>query len=111
MPNCRARIEVIESNAFNDCDTTATRGGACMATMTIRNLDDTLKARLRVRAANRGRSMEDEAREILRAALAEEPGAPGNLVQSIRSRLAGLGGVDLPEIPREPMPEPVEFDA
>jgi plasmid stability protein len=37
--------------------------------MTIRNLDDGLKKRLRIRAAAHGRSMEDEARDILRAAL------------------------------------------
>ena len=43
-----------------------------MASMTIRNLDDRVKTRLRVRAAEHGRSMEDEAREILASALAEE---------------------------------------
>jgi len=37
-----------------------------MATMTIHNLDDGLKLRLRVRAAMHGRSMEEDAREILR---------------------------------------------
>jgi plasmid stability protein len=40
-----------------------------VASITIRNLDEDLKARLRVQAAQRGRSMEDEAREILRSAL------------------------------------------
>lgn len=44
-----------------------------MATMTIRNIDDRLKAGLRVRAAMHGRSMEDEARDILRTALSAEP--------------------------------------
>jgi len=39
-----------------------------MASITIRNLDDPLKARLRVQAATHGRSMEDEARDILRTA-------------------------------------------
>ena len=43
-----------------------------MASMTIRNLDEQLKARLRVQAAQHGRSMEDEARDILRAALSTE---------------------------------------
>ena len=37
-----------------------------MASITIRNLDDTVKERLRVRAAMHGRSMEDEARLILK---------------------------------------------
>lgn len=80
-----------------------------MATMTIRNIDDRLKARLRVRAAEHGKSMEDEARDILRAALSAEAPTPSNLVQSIRARIAPLGGVELPEVPREAMREPVDF--
>lgn len=40
-----------------------------MATLTIRDFDDELKAALRVRAAEHGRSMESEVREILRTAL------------------------------------------
>ena len=43
-----------------------------MASMTIRNLDDSLKKRLRVRAAEHGKSMEEEAREIWRSALSHE---------------------------------------
>ena len=43
-----------------------------MASITIRNLDDRLKLRLRVRAATHNRSMEDEARDILRNALNAE---------------------------------------
>lgn len=69
-----------------------------MAGMTIRNLDESLKARLRIRAAIHGRSMEDEARDILRAALSTE-GGRGGLFKAIRTRLkAAGGGVDL-EIP------------
>ena len=40
-----------------------------MGTLTIRNLDDSLKERLRVRAAVNGHSMEEEARLILRYAI------------------------------------------
>ncbi len=40
-----------------------------MASITIRRLDEKLKARLRIRAAQHGRFMEQEAREILRAAI------------------------------------------
>ena len=43
-----------------------------MASITIRQLDDELKQRLRLRAARNGRSMEDEARTILRQAAALE---------------------------------------
>lgn len=45
--------------------------------------------------------MEDEVRDILRAALSAEAPAPPNLVQAIRARIAPLGGVELPEVPRE----------
>lgn len=40
-----------------------------MASLTIRNLDDAIKERLRVRAAMHGHSMEEEARMILRKAV------------------------------------------
>ena len=77
-----------------------------MASITIRNIDEPLKARLRVQAAIHGRSMEDEARDILRTALSREPVPPENLAAAIRARFAPLGGVDLPQVPREPMREP-----
>ena len=44
-----------------------------MASITIRNLDDEVKTRLRVRAAGNGRSMEEEARQILRKAVGRTP--------------------------------------
>ena len=50
-----------------------------MASITIRNLEDALKSRLRIQAAVHGRSMEDEARDILRSALSREPAPHGNL--------------------------------
>jgi antitoxin FitA len=80
-----------------------------MASITIRNLDEPLKARLRVQAAIHGRSMEDEARDILRVALNREPAKPANLATAIRERFAPLGGVELPIVPREPMREPPDF--
>ena len=64
-----------------------------MASITIRNLDDDLKRRLRVLAAENGRSMEAEVREILRKAV-EQPIAPRNLGQSIHARFSALGGID-----------------
>lgn len=82
-----------------------------MATMTIRNIDDQLKARLRVQAAIHGRSMEDEARDILRAALSVEPVQGKSLVEAIRARIEPLGGVEL-ELPgREPMRDPPDLGA
>ena len=80
-----------------------------MASITIRNLDDQLKERLRVRAAQHGRSMEQEAREILRDAIGRtEP--PANLAAAIRKRMAALGGIDLDLPEREPMRAPAVFD-
>ena len=81
-----------------------------MASMTIRDIDDRLKARLRVQAAQHGRSMEDEARDILRTALSTERSQRGTLVDSIRARIEPLGGVELEIAPREVMREPVNFD-
>jgi len=82
-----------------------------MATLTIRQLDEKIKTRLRVRAAHNGRSMEEEAREILRAALSSsrETKEP-NLVESIRRKLAAAGGgVDLELPKRESFSEPPDF--
>lgn len=81
-----------------------------MTGMTIRNLDDQLKKRLRVRAASRGRSMEEEAREILRAALSAEPHqSRRNLAERIRGRIATVGGVELDIPAREPIREPIDL--
>ena len=80
-----------------------------LAAMTIRNIDDALKSRLRVRAAVHGRSMEDEARDILRAALSTEVPRPRDLGQAIRERFEALGGVDLPDVRREMIRDPIDF--
>ncbi len=75
------------------------------ASITIRNLDERLKERLRVRAAERGRSMEAEAREILRCALGQQPARSRNLAEQIGLRFAPLGGVGLPFVERDEHPE------
>jgi plasmid stability protein len=80
-----------------------------VASITIRNLDDSLKARLRVQAALHGRSMEDEARDILRASLNQEPQGPKHLGTAINALSRPFGGFNLPEVPREPMREPPTF--
>lgn len=81
-----------------------------MASVTIRNLDDEVTQRLRLRAATHGRSMEDEARDILRTALSAESRRAGNLAETIRRRVAALGGVELEIAPREPIREAPAFD-
>jgi plasmid stability protein len=80
-----------------------------MASITIRNLDETVKRKLRLRAAQRNRSMEDEAREILRGALSEESMPTGNLADRIRRRVEPLGGIELELPPRGPIREPPDF--
>ena len=79
-----------------------------MASMTIRNLSEDIKKRLRIQAAEHGHSMEEEAREILRVALIQNK-PPVNLAQSIRARFEPLGGVELDIPPRKPMRNPPEL--
>jgi plasmid stability protein len=76
-----------------------------MASITIRNLEDDIKQRLRVRAAEHGRSMEEEARDILRRVIGEAP-SPRNLAAAIRARVAPAGRVDLDLPDRQPMRKP-----
>lgn len=77
-----------------------------MASITIRKLDEKTKARLRIRAAQHGRSMEEEARTLLRAALRDEVTPGSNLADAIRARFRRLGGVELGRPAREPIREP-----
>ncbi len=81
-----------------------------VASMTIRNIDEKLKARLRVQAAKHGRSMEDEARDILRTALSSAAARAATLVKSIRGRVQPLGGIELQIAPREPMRDPLNLE-
>jgi antitoxin FitA len=77
-----------------------------MASITIRRLPENTKQRLRIRAARNGRSMEQEARNLLEAGLARADAQPENLGEAIRKIFAPLGGVDLKIPPRGPMREP-----
>ncbi len=61
-----------------------------------------------MRAARNGHSMEEEARNLLTAALTKKSKRP-NLAEAIRRRFAPLGGVELDIPPREPMREPPDF--
>jgi plasmid stability protein len=81
-----------------------------MSSITIHDLDDGLARKLRLRAAERNRSVEEEARDILRCALAEEAKEKGNLADSIRQLIEPLGGVELPPFPRGPLRDPPDFE-
>ncbi len=65
-----------------------------MAGLTIRNFDEVLKRRLRVRAAENDRSMQDEAQEILRKALVN-PRTTEDMILSIKRGFAEIGLVDV----------------
>ena len=77
-----------------------------MAVLTIRRLDESLKAKLRLRAAANSRSMEEEARAILRVVLVEQEREEETLWETIRRRIEPIGGVDL-EIPPRDAPRPL----
>jgi plasmid stability protein len=82
-----------------------------MTSLTIRKLEDSLKKRLRLRAAKNGRSMEEEARNILRGALATERDEQDvDLGTAIHRLFAPLGGVDLQPPAREPASLPPRLD-
>ena len=80
-----------------------------MASITIRRLDDSVKSKLRVRAAGHGQSMEEEAREILKAVLMSPHAVQLNIAESIRRRVAPLGGVQLTFPTREALRRPPKF--
>jgi plasmid stability protein len=81
-----------------------------MAAITVRNLDEHVKQRLRVRAAQHGRSMEAEARAILVEAVSAGD-EPRNILTRLRESAAELGGVELDLPPRDGTIRAVDFDA
>ena len=81
-----------------------------MATLTIRQLDEKTKTRLRIRAAHHGRSMEEEAREILRSALTTSTHAKGNLAEAIHRRFAAFGGFELAPVKRDALRDTPGFE-
>jgi len=56
-----------------------------VASLTVRQIEDSLKRRLRLRAARNGRSMEDEVRVLLRAAASEATDATDEPTKARRS--------------------------
>ena len=70
-----------------------------MAQLVVRNIENEVKARLRRRATQNGRSMEEEVRDILRDAVKEEEAASGGLGTEISSLFARAGlEEDIPEL-------------
>jgi len=79
-----------------------------MANLTIRNLDDEVKDRLRIEAARPGRSMEEEVRHILRQSVTSPTGEQG-LGSRIVGRFRGVVGCDLPSPERQEPPRSPDF--
>lgn len=84
-----------------------------MASVTVRDIEEETKQRLRLRAARHGNSLEAELRMVLReAASAPEEASrpPKNLYDAIRELVEPYGGFDIPIPPRQPAPRPVPFE-
>jgi len=80
-----------------------------MASLTLRNIDESLKASLRKHAAENGRSMEEEARQILKQFLLRKRSSVG-IGSRIAKRFAAIGGVNLPDAHRStPRRPPIFF--
>jgi plasmid stability protein len=77
-----------------------------VGTLTIRQLDERTHARLRVRAAEHGRSVEAEVRAILDAAV-DLP--EHNLLIALHETMSEAGGVDLKVPSRTDQPRPVDL--
>jgi plasmid stability protein len=74
-----------------------------VATLTIRGIDDELRDRLKIRAAQHSRSMEAEVREILAGALAAGSNDVG-LGSRIHQRFEAIGGIELDAADRAERP-------
>jgi antitoxin FitA len=80
-----------------------------MASITIRNLNEDTKRRLRIRAAEKGHSMEEEVRDLIIQATSAPP-EKKKLGTAIQELFAPLGGIELEPYPREPLGPPPKLD-
>lgn len=85
-----------------------------MAVLTIRNIDDSIKSDLRIRAAQHGRSMEEEVRCILAQVLRDTPGQLSAAPEvpfgtRLRQHFTGLGDIATPK--RRPARAAPDFSA
>lgn len=82
-----------------------------MSTLTIRNLEPSIKDKLRLTAAAHGRSMEEEVRTILRNVLAQPASTTAQMGMGdrIHARFAELGGVELELPARTGLPRAADF--
>ena len=81
-----------------------------MACITIRNLGEDILQKIRLRAVENGRSMEEEIRTILHHAPAEDPIPEKGLGTTIHRLFKAASGIELDIPPRQPVREPSRFD-
>ena len=81
-----------------------------MNKLILDNLDESIRVSLAKQAKNNGRSLEEEAKEILRTALVETSAPQTNLAAAIKKRFAGLGDFEIPTVTRDSMREPPNFE-
>ena len=81
-----------------------------MVCFTIRNLDEEILQKIRLRAVGNDRSMEEEIRAILHHALAEDPVPEKGLGTAICQLFKAADRIELDIPPRQPMREPPRFD-
>ncbi|MCP5475052.1 MAG: ribbon-helix-helix protein, CopG family [Rhodanobacteraceae bacterium] len=84
---------------------------AAMGVLTVRNIDEDLKRRLRVAAAERGISMEEHVRRLLAAATDSSAATGEELLRSIRARVKGMGDIRLEVPERTDAVKPADFEA
>lgn len=102
------RVAALLTTDYND--STAITLGANMAAITIRNIDDEVKNRLRLQAAQHGCSMEQEVRDILMRAVAPRPNKQA-FAQRIQKRFAALELDALPIPKRQKVRTPPKMES
>ena len=80
-----------------------------MTSITVRNLDESVKKSLRMRAALHGWSMEQEVRQILQQTVAPEQAGQISFAERVNRRFAGLKADSIPNPPRKTSRLPPEF--
>ncbi|HQT68217.1 MAG: plasmid stabilization protein [Rhodospirillales bacterium 20-60-12] len=81
-----------------------------MSSIIIRNIKPEIKEKLRIRAAEHGRSVEAEVRHMLQTFLSPQEQVASNLFQRIHERFRAIGGVELDPPARSALREPPHFE-
>lgn len=81
-----------------------------MSSLTVRNLDESVKNGLRIRAARHGWSMEQEVRQILQQTVAPEQASQTSFAELVNRRFTGLKVQSLPVPPRQAARTPPDLD-